>query len=149
MFWWYYQEYGTALYAEKATDNPVGYFVRPVGAKALSFYDRAAGNVRLTPETFVFGIPAHHMITDILPEIRKEVCKIIGASLKEDMSAEQVRTYMLSYLMPSLVEMIAEQFAVKLSLPIRPNGRLSEQADGAQTAADEFRLKATYKETSS
>jgi hypothetical protein len=144
MAWWYWQEFGTALYAEKGSlsGNETGYFVRPQEGKALKFYDRAAGNFRITNETFVFGIPAHHMITDLLPVIREQITEIAAEGLKQGYTLEGLRAYIEEAGVPHIVQMISDQFALKLDLPVRPNGRIGG------TAAQEFDQKVQVVETS-
>lgn len=143
MIWWFWQEFGTAMYAERGTKagNEVGYDVPNASngdAKTLRFYDRTLGQFRLAKHTFVFGIPAHHMVTDSLPEIELTIKASIPKAFREaDYDLNKIHDILLTEMMPKIKEIIREAFATKLDLPSRPNGRLE------QSAADEFEQKAT------
>lgn len=141
MVWWYWQEYGTALYAERSTSNPVGYYVRPQEAQALKFYDRATGNFRITNETFVYGIPAHHMITDILPEIQQQIREISVEGMKQGYNINNLHSYLETVGVPHIIQIISESFATKLDLPVREGGRIGG------TAAEEFDQKVQIVDT--
>lgn len=144
MVWWYWQEFGTALYAEKGSSsgNEVGYFVRPVEGKSLKFYDRSSGNFRITNETFVFGIPAHHMITDILPQIQDDLKQIVSEGLRQGYTVETLESYLLEVGVPQIIQLVSQSFEDKLDLPIRPNGKL-----GGISATQEFDQKVQFEVT--
>jgi hypothetical protein len=143
MIWWYWQEFGTALYAERGTKpgNEVGYDVTPINKGALKFYDRGAGDFRIAAKTFVYGIPPHHMVTDSLPEIEIEMKQSVMQAFREaEYDANKIHEILLTKMMPRIKEIIRQAFEIKLNLPSRPNGKLD------QSAADEFEQKAEVKD---
>jgi hypothetical protein len=129
MVWWYWQEFGTALYAEKGTDNPFGYTVAPVHGKALRFYDRGVGDFRITKETFVFGIPPHHMVTNSIPEIRVLMStSVIEYLQSSNYDLNIVKQRMRTEMMPKVKEIVRRAFEVALDLSNRPGGKLDVPA---------------------
>lgn len=143
MVWWYWQEFGTALFAEKGTDNPYGYTIVPKNAKALRFYDRNVGDFRIAKEVFVYGIPAHHMVTNSLPEIRVTIKGYVAQAMKEsgyDMLA--LKEILLTKMMPEIKEIVRQAFEAALDNSPRPGGKLDVPA------AVEFENKATIVDTS-
>jgi hypothetical protein len=144
MAWWYWQEFGTALYAERETSNPTGYTIKPKAGVALKFFDRGSGEFRFANEVFVYGIPAKHIVEESIPEIHIVVKHdAIQAFKQSGYNPHEMRDILLNNMMPKIKEIIKLAYEVKLSNTPRPGGRLE-----GTTAADEFEAKAVIEDLS-
>jgi hypothetical protein len=141
MIWWYWQEWGTGVYAEKGTKpgNEVGYFVpapENTEANILLFYNQD-GQLIYREEVFVFGIPAKHMVGSVEKDAREILKEGTRKALKErGYNPEALRSHLLDELMPRIKELIRRSFESNLSSEARDRGRLPV------SPAEEFESKA-------
>jgi hypothetical protein len=145
MIWWYWQEFGTALYAERGTlpGNEAGYHIPSpdnLDAHILVFQGRDGQTVHVK-HAFTYGIPAKHMVTTVLGDIRAEVARLLSTAIGTyDITA--LHAALLEKVMPRVKEIIRGSFEANLSNFNRENGRLEA------TPADEFEAKATIEDVS-
>lgn len=141
MMWWYWQEFGTASFAERDTTAPSGYEVpalaNQVEGKYLYFVSRRDGAAHIRHSVFVLGIPARHMVTLVLPDVEALVKSDTATALKEgSYSFEFLHNYIITKTMPAIKRIIRQSFQDQLSNTVRETGRLDV------TAADEFEAQA-------
>jgi hypothetical protein len=141
MLWWYWQEFGTASFAERGTTAPSGYEVpslaNQVEGKYLYFVSRQDGAAHIRHSVFVLGIPAKHMVTLSIPDIQKRVKEDTAIALKQGgYDFNYLRDYFISQTMPAIKEIIRQSFQDQLATTTRETGRLDV------TAAEEFEAKA-------
>lgn len=145
MIWWYWQEFGTASYAEASPSYP-GYTVPKVPDPTITLrFQGLDGSIILTKSIFTTGVPAKHMVTSVLNDIRRYAFTRVREVLKAtNYSAIALEDLLLTDIMQYAKTIIIESFALNLSEHAgRQFGRL-----GSSTPAEEFTAKATIVNTS-
>lgn len=144
MIWWYWQEFGTAAFAERSPSYP-GYDVPQNTDPTITLrFQGRDGKLVLTKHVFTTGVPAKHMVTSIQNDIRvyafTRIREVLKASNYNPAGLEEA---LLTDIMVAAKDMITASFADNLSEHAdRQFGRLQ----GA-TAADEFAQSATIEST--
>jgi hypothetical protein len=138
MIWWYWQEFGTALYAERSPSYP-GYDVPSVPDISITLrFEGEDGRTILTKHVFTTGVPAKHMVTSIHDAIRQyaftRIREVIKATQYNPAGLEQL---LLEDIMPRVKDMIRDSFAENLHehagrqfgrLPIPPEEEFESKA---------------------
>lgn len=152
MRWWYWNEFGTATFAEKGTDNPGGYEISPTDAKIL-FFPRKNGEWVFRMSQWMEGIHPKHMITSINGELCNEAGRaLMRALVQGHFKEESVRSMFMEVIMPRLKEMIKQSFEDNLDKYYgsggRPNNEHSSGGRLDQPAWQEFEQKAEVQQIS-
>lgn len=144
MVWWYWQEFGTAAFAERSPSYP-GYDVPSVPDISITLrFQGEDGRIVLTKHVFTTGVPAKHMVSSIQDDIRKyaftRIREVLKATKYNPAGLEQV---LLEDIMPRIKDMIKESFADNLN---EHAGRQFGRLHGS-TPEQEFENNATIVST--